>query len=132
MSELAQDTEVSAKAARRRFSSKEKSRILGEAAACEKQTGALGALLRREGIYSSHLARWRAALEKSGLKGLTPSKRGPVTKPVDPRDQQLVAAAQEIVRLKRRAERAEAIVELQKKVSEILGLSLLTESDEKR
>lgn len=123
MIEGTQETEVSAKAVRRQFSAKEKSRILKEAAACTKP-GEVGALLRREGIYSSLLSAWRRAAEKSTLKALGPKKRGPVPKVADQRDRKLVEAMRETARWRKRAERAEAIVGLQKKVSEILGICL--------
>jgi transposase-like protein len=121
---------VSAKATRRRFTAEEKRRILREADGCT-QRGELGALLRREGIYSSHLSAWRAAAAKRELEALAPKKRGPVPKVVDARDRKLVEQEREIARLTRRAERAEAIVDLQKKVSEILGIPL-PDSDENR
>lgn len=130
MLEVPQDTEVSAKAARRRFNGKEKRRILKEAAACTKP-GDLGALLRREGIYSSHLSKWRAAANKGGLNALEPKKRGPGPKVDAQRDRQLAEAERETARWRKRAERAEAIVDLQKKVSEILGI-YLSQGEESR
>ena len=123
MIEGTQETEVSAKAVRRQFSAKEKSRIVKEAAACSKP-GEIGALLRREGIYSSHLSTWRRAAEKSTLKALGPKKRGPAPQVADQRNRKLVEAMRETARWRKRAERAEAIVGLQKKVSEILGIYL--------
>jgi transposase-like protein len=130
MIEAARETEVSAKATRRKFTAEEKRRILKAADAC-KERGELGALLRREGIYSSHLSTWRAAAAKRELEALAPRKRGPQAKQIDPRDRKLVEAEREIARWKKRAERAEAVVELQKKVSEILGIRL-PDSDENR
>ena len=125
-----QDTEVSTKARRRKFTGEEKRRILKEADAC-KQRGELGALLRREGLYSSHLLTWRAAATRRELEALAPKKRGPKPKQDDPRDRKLVEAEREIARWKKRAERAEAIVDVQKKLSEILGIRL-PDSDENR
>jgi transposase len=130
MIESTQETEVSAKATRRRFTSEYKRRILSEAAACNER-GELGALLRREGLYSSHLASWRVALAKSDLKALAPKKRGPVPKAIDPSVPKLIEAERQIARLQKRLERAEAIIDLQKKVSEILGIRL-PDSDENR
>ena len=75
----------------------------------------LDALLRREGIYSSHLSKWRAAANKGGLNALEPKKRGPVPKVDAQRDRQLAEAERETARWRKRAERAEAIVDLQKK-----------------
>jgi len=123
------ETEVPAKGTRRRFSAKYKARILREAAACTER-GELGALLRREGLYSSHLTAWREQAEKGQLEALEPKKRGPVPKVVDPRDRKIVELEREIARLERRAERAEAIIEVQKKVSELLGIALPTPEEE--
>ena len=82
---MAQETEVLAKAQRRRFTAAEKLRVLREADRCSKP-GEVSALLRREGLYSSHLATWRAARRRGELAGLAPRARGPKAKPVDPRD----------------------------------------------
>ncbi len=113
-------TEVVAKAARRRFTAAEKLRVLREADGCTKP-GELSALLRREGLYSSHLSAWRAARKGGELAGLTPRRRGPQAKPVDPRDKKLVEQARVIARLEARLERAEGLIELQKKVAQLLG-----------
>ena len=111
--------EVVAKATRRRFTVEYKRAIVREADAC-KTPGAIGALLRREGLYSAHLTTWRAARERGELAGPT-KKRGPARRVVDPRDQQLAAQERELTRWKKRAERAEALVELQKQVAALLG-----------
>ena len=113
-------TEVVAKAQRRRFTAEYKRRIVREADRCTT-AGAIGALLRREGLYSSHLTTWRAARDRGELEGLAPKKRGPKITPPDPRDQQLVEQVRETARWKKRAERAEALVEVQKKVAALLG-----------
>ena len=105
------ETEVVAKATRRRFTLEYKRRIVRDADSC-KTPGAVGALLRREGLYSSHLAVWRAARERGELAGV--KKRGPAPRAVDPRDKTITAQAGEIMPWKHRAERAEALVELQK------------------
>ena len=118
-------TEVTEKAKRRRFSAEYKRRILREAAACTEK-GELGALLRREGLYSSHLASWRRQAERGELAGLAPKKRGPKAKPVDPRDKEIARLKRELAKVERRAEVAEALVEVQKKVSEMLGIALPT------
>ncbi len=110
-------------ATRRRFTGEYKQRILREAAAATAP-GATGALLRREGLYSSHLFTWRAEAERAQLAALKPKQRGPKAKAVDARDQRIVGLEQEVARLGRRAERAEAIVEVQKKLSQLLGLEL--------
>ena len=114
-----------AKGTRRRFSGKYKARILREAEACTAR-GDLGALLRREGLYSSHLTQWRQQAAKGELRALEPKKRGPVAKVADPRDRRIAELEQENARLQRRAARAEAIIEVQKKVSELLGIVLPT------
>jgi transposase-like protein len=118
-----QAAEVTEKAKRRRFSAAEKLRILQEADACEKP-GEIGALLRREGLYSSHLAAWRRARAQGESKGLEARRRGPVPKIADERDRKLAEQAREMAAWKGRAELAEALVEVQKKVAAILGISL--------
>ena len=120
------ETEVVAKARRRRFTAAEKLRVLKEADGCMR-LGELGALLRREGLYSSQLAAWRAARKRGELAGLTPRARGPKPQPVDPRDRKLAEQAREITRLQSRLERAEGLIDIQKKVSRLLGIPL--ESD---
>ena len=112
-----------AKAKRRSFTAKYKHAIVHEADAC-KEPGEVGALLRREGLYSSHLSAWRGELEQRELEALAPKKRGPKTPPVAPREQELAALRQENATLRARAERAEVLVEIQKKVSTILGVAL--------
>jgi transposase len=113
------EVEVSSKATRRVFTAKYKERILREAEACAGQRGAVGALLRREGIYSSHLTAWR----KEARAGLEAKKRGPKQK-VDARDRKMAELERRLDRITQRAERAEALVELQKKVSQLLGIAL--------
>src|SRR5437773_12299566 len=82
---MAVETEVVAKAARRRFTAAEKLRVLREADGCTKP-GELSALLRREGLYSSHLSTWREARRRGELAGLAPCARGPQANPIDPPD----------------------------------------------
>lgn len=117
------ETEVVAKASRRRFTAAEKLRVLREADACTRP-GELGALLRREGLYSSHLSAWRAARKRGELAGLTPRRRGPKARAVDPREKKIAELERETRRLRARLERAEALVELQKKLSHLLGTPL--------
>jgi transposase-like protein len=126
---LVPEVEVSAKAKRRIFTLEFKRRILREAEACSRP-GEVGALLRREGLYTSHLSAWRAARERGEIVGLSPRKRGRRAKRIDPRDGMIRELERENARLKARVERAEALVELQKKVSAILGIAL-PESDAK-
>ncbi len=110
------DPEVTARHARRRFTTKYKLEILRKADACT-QPGQVGELLRKEGLYSSHLVTWRKRREE----GLTPKKRGRKAEPVDPRVKKL---EQENRRLERRLQKAEAIIAFQKKVHELLGIPL--------
>ena len=114
------DPEVPAKVQRRQFTAEYRRRILKEADACKKH-GALGALLRREGLYSSLLVNWRRQREQGELVPGRARKRGPTPKPIDPRVKQLEV---ENRRLQRKLARAETIITLQKKVAEILGIPL--------
>ena len=114
------DPEVPAKAQRRRFTAEYRLRILKQAGACKKP-GELGALLRREGLYSSLLTNWRRQREEGALREMRRRRRGPKPRPVDPRVKQLEA---ENARLQRKLQRAEMIITLQKKVAEILGIPL--------
>ncbi len=111
--------EVVAKATRRRFTLDYKWKIVREADGC-KTPGAIGALLRREGLYSSHLTTWRAARDRGGLAGAS-KKRGPVPRVPDPRDKRISELERENARWRRRAERAEALVEVQKNIAALLG-----------
>lgn len=120
---MASEVEVLAKATRRRFSAEYKLKILREADACT-QPGDLGALLRREGLYSSNLTTWRAQRERGELLGLTPKRRGPAPKAKNPLAAKVAALEREVTRQTARAARAEALVELQKKVAELLGTPL--------
>jgi len=115
--------EVLAKAERRRFTGEYKLRVLREADRC-KQPGEIGALLRREGLYWSNLTNWRKQRERGELAGLRGKKRGPGRQEKNPLAERVRELERESLRLKRRAERAERIVELQKKVSELLGIPL--------
>ena len=123
------EVEVTEKAVRRQFSAEYKRKVLTEADACSRE-GAIGALLRREGLYSSHLAVWRAARERGAIAGLAPKKRGPKVTPPDPRDRKIVELERQLARLTKRFERAELIIDVQKKLSVLLGIPL-PESDEK-
>jgi transposase-like protein len=117
------EVEVVAKPTRRRFTVEYKLRILRETDACSRP-GEIGALLRREGLYSSNLTAWRKQQEKGELEGLSQKRRGPLRKEKNPLADKVKALERETARLRARAERAEGLVELQKKVSEILGIEL--------
>ncbi len=119
---LEREVEVLAKAARRRFTAEYKRRILKEAERCSRP-GEIGALLRREGLYSSHLSAWRAARARGELAGLSPRRRGPRPRPIDARDRRIRALERENRRLAARAERAEALVEVQKNSHSFWGSS---------
>ena len=114
------DPEVPAKAKRRQFSAEYRLRILKEADGC-KNSGEIGALLRREGLYSSNLVTWRRQREARALTGMKAQKRGPKGRSEDPR---LKQQEREIARLRRRLKQAETVIEVQKKVAEILGIPL--------
>lgn len=116
------DTGVSPTRTRRRFTAAYKLKILEAAAQCT-EPGDFGALLRREGLYTSHLAAWRAAARRGELAGLA-HRRGPKPTPPDPRVKQIAALERQLARVTARAERLELIVELQKKVAQLLGLAL--------
>ena len=116
------DPEVVPTAKRRRFTRQEKMRILKEADACT-EPGELGALLRREGIYSSYLSRWRRARDRGELQALSPKKRGPKSAADSGLTKELAKLQRENERLRGRLAQAEAIMEAPKKLSELLGLS---------
>ena len=113
--------EVVAKATRRRFTVEYKRKIVREADGC-KTPGAVGALLRREGLYSSHLTTWRAARERGELAGpTTVNKRGPAPRVPDLRDKRIAELERATTLWRKRAERAEALIEVQKNIAALLG-----------
>ena len=123
---IAEDVQVAAKPRRRTYTAEYKRRLLKEADACATP-GAIGALLRREGLYSSHLAVWRRARRRGELAALAPKRRGRKPTPVDPRDRKIAELERQLVQMTGRAERAEALVELQKKLAALLGRPLESE-----
>jgi transposase-like protein len=126
------DPEVVPLAQRRRFSAKEKLRILEEAEACT-EPGEIGALLRREGIYSSYLSRWRRARDEGQLTALGAKKRGPKAPSDAALTREVSKLRQENERLQARLNQAETIIEVQKKLSTLLGLNReTTESNGQR
>ena len=112
---------------RRTFSAAFKARIVEEADACT-QPGEIGALLRREGLYSSLLAEWRRQYRAGALQAFTESRRGPKVNGLSSR--QKSRYERKIAALETRLRQAETIIEVQKKVSEILGKPLTPPSDE--
>ena len=114
------DPEVVPKAKRRKFTAEYKRRILEEADNCT-EAGQIGALLRREGLYSSHLTTWRRQREQGVVKGLSPRKRGRKRK--DELEREVVRLQRENERLQANLEQAETIIDVQKKLSRLLGLA---------
>jgi transposase-like protein len=118
---LVEETEVMEKAKRRTFSAEYKRRIVKEADAC-RGVGEIGALLRREGLYSSHLTTWRQARDRGELApGAATKKRGPKATAPDPRDKRIAELERRVEKVTKRAEVAEEIVVIQKKVAALLG-----------
>ena len=116
----AEDVQVVAKPRRRTHTAEYKRRILREADA-GTTPGAIGALLRREGLYSSHLVEWRRARGRGELAGLTPKTRGRQPTPIDPRDRKIAELERQLAHMTGRAERAEVLVEAQKNLAALLG-----------
>jgi transposase-like protein len=119
------DPEVAAKPTRRRFTAEYKLRILREADR-EREVGGLGALLRREGLYSSHLTTWRQERDRGALETLRARRRGRKADPSQELRQQIAALEAEKQRLQERLRQAEAVIAAQKKLSEILALAAPT------
>lgn len=116
------DTEVVPTAKRRSFSKAEKLRILADADACVAP-GDIGALLRREGIYSSHLATWRKQRQLAGEALLVERKRGPKVNPAAAKDRRVLELEKEVGKLRDKLAKADLIIDVQKKLSILLGLS---------
>ena len=117
------DPEVSERPVRRRFSAEYKLQILRQADACT-EPGQLGELLRREGLYSSHLRTWRAQRQQGTLDALAPKKRGRKPRDNDPLIEENRRLERVNKRLVERLRQAEVIIDVQKKVAEILGIPL--------
>jgi transposase len=115
-------TEVTTKAKRRRFTAEYKRKILKEADACDR--GELGALLRREGLYSSHLVEWRRARDAGELAGLAPRKRGPKAQAPNPLAAKVAEQEKQIARLEAEKATLQLICDVQKKISQLLGVPL--------
>jgi transposase len=119
------DPEVPEKAVRRRFTGEYKLNILQQAEVCRGEEG-VGALLRREGLYSSHLTTWRRQREIGLLSALSPKRRGRKASARNPLQPEVDRLRKETDRLQKRLKQAELIIEIQKKISQMLGIPLET------
>ncbi len=117
------DPEVPAQARRRTYTAEYKLQILKQGDMC-KEPGQLGALLRREGLYHSNLITWRHQREEGTLKALSPKKRGRKAQPPNPLAARVAELEREKRKLEQRLKKAETIIEIQKKTSELLGIPL--------
>ena len=130
VSVVAPDPEVPEKKRRRKFTAKYKLSILSQTDSCT-EPGQIGAVLRRDGLYSSHLTTWRRQKEEGLLDALSPKKRGRKKNPTNPLADKVARLEKDNRRLQQKLKQAELIIEAQKKMSEILGISQnLEESDE--
>ncbi len=125
------DPEVVPQGKRRRFTAKYKLSILEKADACT-EPGQLGALLRREGLYSSSLRTWRRQRDQGSLTGLEPKKRGPRPDPDKELRKRIAKLEKENLRLADKLEKAELIIEVQKKVARLLEAKQAEDGDEKK
>ena len=121
--------ELSDRPRRRTFTAKDKLRILAEADRAAA-TGGIGAILRREGLYSSALTSWRRQRDAGAIGGLSPATRGPKTAEPNPLATELTRLQQDHARLTQRLTRAEAIIDIQKKVAALLGIPLAPSDNE--
>ena len=119
----ARDPEVVPRATRRRFSAAYKLRIVEEADACT-EPGEVGALVRREGLYTSHLSNWRRARDQGQLEALAPKRRGPKADPDRALARRNAQLEREVARLNKRLDVAEVIIDVQRKVSRLLGIEM--------
>ncbi len=119
---------VAEKPVSRRFDAEYKRRILREAESCAD--GELGAMLRREGLYFSHLTTWRRQLEQGELDALGPKKRGRKGKEPNPLAKRVAELERENRRLQKRLEKAEVIIDVQKKIAGLLGIPLKNPDEE--
>ncbi len=115
--------ELSPRPKRRTFTAAEKLRILAETDRAA-DTGGIAAILRREGLYSSALTDWRRQRDAGAFEALKPLKRGPKAAPPNPLSAALAQANREKAQLQRRLEQAQTIIEIQKKVASLLGITL--------
>ncbi len=122
-------TEVSEKPVRRRFSAEYKLRILAEIDRCT-EPGQIGEVLRREGLYSSHLTNWRKQRDEGVLAGLKPKRRGRKAKRKNPLADEVAQLQRKNRRLEEKLRQAELVIDVQKKVSEMLNIPLKNLDDE--
>ena len=126
---VAASPELSDRPRRRTFTAKDKLRILAEADRAAA-TGGIGAILRREGLYSSALTSWRRQRDAGAIGGLSAATRGPKTAEPNPLATELTRLQQDHARLTQRLTRAEAIIDIQKKVAALLGIPLAPSDNE--
>src|SRR5271170_873023 len=126
---VAASPELSDRPRRRTFTAKNKLRILADADRAAA-TGGIGAILRREGLYSSALTSWRRQRDAGAIGGLSPAMRGPKTAEPNPLATELTRLQQDHARLTQRLTRAEAIIDIQKKVAALLGIPLAPSDNE--
>jgi len=119
------DPQVQEKPVRRRFTASYRLQVVQQADAC-REFGDIGRLLRREGLYFSHLTRWRHQREKGSLDGLTPNKRGRKAAKCNPLLPEVERLRKENEQLTNRLKQAQLIIEVQKKVSQVFGITLET------
>ena len=122
------DPEVVAKPKRRQFTAQYRLRILEEAERCT-EPGEVGRLLRREGLYSSHLTAWRKARRDGALRGLSSKKRGVKAKVRNPLEPRVHALEAQVARLEKELHKAHTILDVQGKVAGLLGFSLEDEKN---
>jgi transposase len=122
------DPEVTERAARRVYSAEFKRQVLQEVDGCTEM-GEIGAVLRRHGLYSSHLKTWREQRERGELAGLAPRKRGRKAAAKNPLAEEVARLERELRRMTARAERAEGLVDLQKKMAALLGEEIPSEEE---
>lgn len=125
--EEAMKTEVVAKAKRRQHAAEYKLRILREVEGCQGK-GDIGALLRREGLYSSLVSKWREQHDRGSLTGLSGKQRGPK---VEASAEELLRLQRENKRLQAQLERAELIIDVQKKIAQLAGVDPLSQNEER-
>jgi transposase-like protein len=109
---------------RRTFTAQDKLRILADLDRAAGTPGAIGAIIRREGIYSSLVTDWRRQRDAGVYEALSPAKRGPKPAPANPLAADHAQLQRDYKRLEQRLERAEAVIDIQKKLSVLLGLPI--------